>query len=171
MRSGLLAGIRGSVWMLKSHRSLCMSLSRTGAGLCIYHLFVWSNWNILHISQWITLPTQSYLALYSFCAICCIRLLCDWSSSYCLHLLFCCVLSILANYYHYNNNYYYYSAFFAPALTGGLSLKFERQQVSSGLQDSSQYCQQCCSLNGLNSSSDFKYFLSPFQVSGDRLLW
>ena len=41
MRSGLLAGIRWSVCMLKSHRSLCESFSRTGAGLCIYHLFVW----------------------------------------------------------------------------------------------------------------------------------
>ena len=61
MRSGLLAGIRWSVCMLKSHRSLCVSFSRTGAGLCIYHLFVWSNWNFLHISQ-------LWLALYSFCA-------------------------------------------------------------------------------------------------------
>ena len=68
MRSGLLAGIRWSVCMLKSQRSLCESFSRTGAGLCIYHLFVWSNWNFLHISQWITLPTQSCLALYSFCS-------------------------------------------------------------------------------------------------------
>ena len=41
MRSGLLAGIRWSVCMLKSHRSLCMAFSRRGAGLCIYHLFVW----------------------------------------------------------------------------------------------------------------------------------
>ena len=39
MRSGLLAGIRWSVCMLKSHRSLCESFSRTGAGLCIYHLY------------------------------------------------------------------------------------------------------------------------------------
>ena len=54
MRSGLLAGIRWSVYMLKSYRSLCKSFSRTGAGLCIYHLFVWLNWNFLHISQWIT---------------------------------------------------------------------------------------------------------------------
>ena len=38
MRSGLLAGIRWSVCMLKSHRRLCVSFSRTGAGLCI-----WSN--------------------------------------------------------------------------------------------------------------------------------
>ena len=68
MRSGLLSGIRWSVCMLKSHRSLCESFSRTGAGLSIYHLFVWSNWNFLYISQWITLPTQSCLDLYSFCA-------------------------------------------------------------------------------------------------------
>ena len=51
MRSGLLAGIKCSVCMLKSHRSLCESFSRTGAGLCIYHLLVWSNWNFLHISS------------------------------------------------------------------------------------------------------------------------
>ena len=43
MRSGLPVGIRWSVCMLKSHRSLCKSFSRTGAGLWIYHLFVWSN--------------------------------------------------------------------------------------------------------------------------------
>ena len=36
-------------------------------GLCICHLFVRSNFNFLHNSQWITLPTQSCLVLYSFC--------------------------------------------------------------------------------------------------------
>ena len=65
IRSGLLAEIRWSVCMSKSHRSLCVSFSRTGAGLCIYHLLAWSNLNFLHISQWITFPTQSCLALYS----------------------------------------------------------------------------------------------------------
>ena len=45
----------GSVCMTKSHWSLCVSFSRSDAGLCIYHLFVWSNFNFLHISQWITL--------------------------------------------------------------------------------------------------------------------
>ena len=50
IRSGLLAEISWSVCMLKSHRSLCLLFSRTGAGLCIYHLFVWSNLNFLHIS-------------------------------------------------------------------------------------------------------------------------
>ena len=68
IKSGFLAEMRWSVCMSKSHRSLCMSFSRTSARLCIYHLLVWSNLNFLHISQWITLPTQSCLVLYSFCA-------------------------------------------------------------------------------------------------------
>ena len=54
--------------MSKSHRSLCLSFSRKGAGLFIYHLLVWSYLNFLHISPWITSPTQSCLVLYSFCA-------------------------------------------------------------------------------------------------------
>ena len=100
MKSGLQAGIRWSGCMLKSHRSLCESFSRTGAELCIYHLFVWSNWNFRHISQWITLPTQSCLALYSFWANL-LHSLIMWLmvsslSSHSLHLLFCCDLSILA---------------------------------------------------------------------------
>ena len=100
MRSGLLAGIKWSVCMLKSHSSLCESFSRTGVVLCIYHLFVWSNWNFQHISQWTTLPTQSCLALYSFCANL-LHSLIMWLivsslSPHSLHLLFCCVLSILA---------------------------------------------------------------------------
>ena len=58
VRSGFLAEIRWSVCMSKSHRSLCVSFSRTGAGLCIYNLLVWSNLNFLHISQRITLPSR-----------------------------------------------------------------------------------------------------------------
>ena len=68
IRSGYLAEIRWSVCMSKFHRILCVSFSRIGAGLGIYHLLVWSNLNFLHISQWISLPTQSCLHLYSFCA-------------------------------------------------------------------------------------------------------
>ena len=104
IRSGLLAEMRWSVCMSKSHRSLCVSFSRTGAGLCIYHLFVWSNLNFLHISQWITLPTQSCLVLYSFCANL-LHSLIMWLmvsslSPHRLHLLFCWVLSILALIYY-----------------------------------------------------------------------
>ena len=86
--------------MLKSHRSLCVAFSRKGAGLCIYHLLVWLNLSFLHISQWITLPTQSCLALYSLCAnllhSLIIWLIVSSLSPHSLHLLFCWVLSILA---------------------------------------------------------------------------
>ena len=60
---------------------------------------------------------------------------------------------------------------FTPASSGGFSLQPEWQQVSSGLQDFSQYSswsQDCCSLDGLHSSSDFQIFHSSFQVSEDR---
>ena len=100
IKSGLLAGIRWSVCMLKSHRSLCVAFSRTGAGLCTYHLLEWSNLNFLHISLWITLPAQSCLALYSRCAYLLhsliIWLMVSSLSPHSLHLLFCWVLSILA---------------------------------------------------------------------------
>ena len=85
--------------MLNSHRSWCASFSRTGVGFCIYSLLVWSNLTFLHISQWITLPTQSSLALYSFSAnflhSLFMWLIVSSLSSHSLHLLFCCVLSIL----------------------------------------------------------------------------
>ena len=66
-RSGHLAEVRWSICISKSQTSLCISFSRINLGLCIYHLFVWSNLNFLHNSQWITFPTLSYLVLYSFC--------------------------------------------------------------------------------------------------------
>ena len=100
IKSGLLAGIRWSVCMLKSHKSLCVAFSWTGARLCIYHLLIWSNSNFLHISQWITLPTQPCLALYSLCAnllhSLIISLIVSSLSPHSLHLQFCWVLSILA---------------------------------------------------------------------------
>ena len=99
MRSGLLAEIRWSVCMWQSFWSLCVLFSRTDAGLCIQHLFVWSNLNFLHICQWITLPIQSCLVLYSFSANLqhsLMWLIVSSLSPLNLHLLFCCVLSILA---------------------------------------------------------------------------
>ena len=97
--SGRLAKIRRSACMLKSHRCLCFSFSWTGAELCIYHLFVRSNLNFLHNFQWITLPTQSCLVLYSFCANL-LHSLIMWFIVLSLlprnlHLLFCCVLLLL----------------------------------------------------------------------------
>ena len=47
IRSGGVAEIRWSVYISKSQRSLCISFSRTDSWLCIYHLFVRSNFNFL----------------------------------------------------------------------------------------------------------------------------
>ena len=100
IRSGCLAEIWWSVCISKSQRSLWVSFSKTDSGLCIYHFFVWSNFNFLQNSQWITLSTQSCLVLYSFCAnllhslIMC--LIVSSRSPHNLHQLFCCVVSILA---------------------------------------------------------------------------
>ena len=99
IRSGLLADITWSVCMSKSHRSLWVSFSRTEVGLCIYHLFVWLNLNFLHISQLITLPTQSCLVLYSFWAnllYSLMRLMVSSLSPHNLYMQFCYFLSILA---------------------------------------------------------------------------
>ena len=52
----------------KSKMSLYVSFSRTDSGSCTNHLFPWSNFSFLHSSQCITLPTQSCLVLYCFCA-------------------------------------------------------------------------------------------------------
>ena len=121
IRSGLLGKIRWSVCMSKSHRSLCVSFPKTDDGLCIYHLFIWSNLNFLNISRWIILPTQSCLLL--------------------LLLLFTPL------------------EFFTSVLADGFSLEFEWQQVSSSLQDLSQYSgrpQQCCRLDSLYPSANFQ---------------
>ena len=111
VRSGRLAEIRWPVCMSKSHRRLYVSFSWTAAGLCIYRLFVWSNLNFLHISQMITLPTQSCLVLYSFFA----------------NLLHWLIIIIIIHSLE----------LFPSALADGFSLEFEWQQVSSSLQGSS----------------------------------
>ena len=63
LRSGCLAEIRWSVCMSKSQRSLCMSFSRIDVGLCIYHLFLWSNFYFLHNSQWFTFAFDKISAI------------------------------------------------------------------------------------------------------------
>ena len=98
-RSGRLGKIKWFVCTSKSIRGLCVSFSTTDVGLCIYHLFVGSNFNFLHNSQWIALTTQSCLVLYSFDAnLLCLLIM--WLvvsslSPHNIHLLFFCVLSIL----------------------------------------------------------------------------
>ena len=75
----------------KFQRCLCVSFSRTDSRLCVYHLFAWSNFRFLHNSQWISLPTQSCLVLYSFCG----SFFHSSLSPHTPHLLICCVLSML----------------------------------------------------------------------------
>ena len=67
-RFGLPAEIRWPACISKSQMSLCVSFFGTDFELCICHMFVWSNFNFLHNSQWITFPTHSYLFFYSFWA-------------------------------------------------------------------------------------------------------
>ena len=64
LRSGLLVQIRWSVSISKSQRILCVWFSRTDFGLRMYHLVVWSNFNFLHNSLWITFPNHSCCVLY-----------------------------------------------------------------------------------------------------------
>ena len=65
---------------------------------------------------------------------------------------------------------FYSLEFFTRALVDCFSLVFEWQQVSSSLQDSSQYfcqSQQCCSLNSLHLSSYIQVLQSLYQSFGD----
>ena len=55
IRSGRLAEIRWSIYISKYQGSLRVSFSRTDARLCIYHLFVWSNFSFFNNYQWIIL--------------------------------------------------------------------------------------------------------------------
>ena len=66
--SGGLAKIIWSVWSQNSQRILYVSFSKTDFGLCIYHLFVLSNFNFFHNCKWIPFSTQSCQVLYSLCA-------------------------------------------------------------------------------------------------------
>ena len=118
-------------------------------------------------------------------------------SSLSLHLLFYCILSILAliwlgpmvlfcaavrresvplsrfPFFLFSFFFFFFTArkFFTLALADGFPLEFEWQQVPSGLQDSAQYSgrsQQWYDLDGLESSSDFQFFHSAFPAFGNR---
>ena len=67
----------------------------------ICHLFVLLNLYFLHNSQWINIPTESYLALYPLCANLLHSLFFMWlivssQSQHYLHMILCCVLSDFA---------------------------------------------------------------------------
>ena len=133
IRSGFVAEIRWFVCTSKSRWNLCVLFSMADDGLCIYHFFVWSNLNFLHISLWIILHIQLCLVLYSFRANLLPSFIMWFTVSslslHSVHLIFYCVLSILALiwlvltmmfcaairrysvsflYYYYYYYYYYY---------------------------------------------------------------
>ena len=66
--SSFLVAIKWSVCISKSQRISFILFFRMDSGLCIYHLVVWSKFNLLHNSQWNIFPTQLCLVLYSLCA-------------------------------------------------------------------------------------------------------
>ena len=79
IRSGRLAQICWSVYISKSQSSLCVLFSRIDSGLCIHHLFVWSNTLSRTILSGSPCP-PSCTESYTLCVhICCILILCDWS--------------------------------------------------------------------------------------------
>ena len=70
------------------------------SGLCIQHLAVWSNFNVLHSSQRITFTAEFCLVLHSFCASL-LKSIIVWLTFlslflHKLHLIFCYVLSIFS---------------------------------------------------------------------------
>ena len=97
IRSGLLAEIRWSVCMLKSHRSLCVIFS--DRCLVVHMPFVCMvKFEFLAHLPVITLPSQLCLVLYScvyFLYSLIMWFLVSSLSPHNLHLLFCCILSII----------------------------------------------------------------------------
>ena len=143
IKSCRLAKIRWSVCVSKSHTNLCLSFPSIYSGLCIYHLFLWTNSNFLPCSQGITFPTQSCLVLYSLCA----RLLCSLGmrlihsslSLHNLHLLFCCILPILALIRLVFIIIIIIASLFTSVLVDGFSLESDWKQIFSSIQFSSYY--------------------------------
>ena len=79
--------------------SVCISFSRKDSGLGIYHLFVWSNINFLHNSQWTIFPIQSSLVLifsYANLLHSLMWLIISSLSPDNLHLLICCMAFLIA---------------------------------------------------------------------------
>ena len=70
------------------------------------------------------------------------------------------IYPLILQYFQWDRYYYILYEFSTSASADGLLLESERQQVSSGIQDSSQYSsqsQQCCSLDSLASFSDIQF--------------
>ena len=130
-------------------RRVCVSHS-LDSGLCIHHLFVWSNFNFLHNSHWITLRTQLWVFHTRVSWIFPLKFERQVSSSLqdsshysglskqCYSLL-----GLHSSFFFPSPPIHipiqYSLGVFEPALVDGLLLVSKWQQVSSGLRDSSKY--------------------------------
>ena len=98
-RSCLPVVIRRSVSILKFYRNVCIIFSAMNSCLCIYYFAVWSNFNLLHNSQWIIFSTQACLVLYSlYTSLRHLHIMClmVWSHSpHKLHLLLLLVVVLI----------------------------------------------------------------------------
>ena len=73
-KSGLSAGIRWFVFISKSQRILCISFSRMDPGLCMYCIFIWSNYISCTIPSWSHFPPSPVYSYTLFAQVCCICL-------------------------------------------------------------------------------------------------
>ena len=99
-RPGRLVENRWLVCYPKSERTLCVSFSRTDSGFSIYRWLVWSK---LNFSQSILSPSSRVVSYTLFVLIysLIIRSIVSSLSLQNLHMLFCCMLSILALHYNF----------------------------------------------------------------------
>ena len=97
-RTGRLVEIRWSVCISKSQRILRVSFSMANSWLWIYYLFIGLNLNLLHNFQLTTFTVVSDLILFYANLLHSFIMWLNISSlsPHYLHLLFCCVSSILA---------------------------------------------------------------------------
>ena len=109
-RSGRLADIRWFVCISNSLIILCISVSKINSGLCIYHLIVRLDFNLLRNFQWVTFPTQSCLD-FAYCIITCFIFVITLPTLIIIFIAPC--------------------DFFTPVLTDGLPLESEWHQVFS----------------------------------------
>ena len=89
----------GDTFISQNPIAVCVSFSRIDSRFYIDHLFVWSNLDFLHNSQWITLPTQLCLVSYFYDYLLqshIMWLIVSFLLPHNLHLQFCSVLFILA---------------------------------------------------------------------------
>ena len=103
--SGHLAEIRWSVCTSKSHMCLCMSFCRTGAGLCLYYLFVWSNLNIIYKYVNVHARTRACVCVLCVCVFvsvggCVCVCVCVWIL-FCVCNCFCASTYVCARVYLY----------------------------------------------------------------------